>query len=720
MRFLFSAGFRSSVSALLLIASGHIAFAQAPAPTGEKATSAKRQEPTVVELPPIVVESLSGYAARAIAAGGKEAVPLLEVPNSVTVITRQRMDDQNVVTIDDALKDVPGVSVVPWDTSTSQYYSRGYALDVMYDGVPAYSSTSGLQEFDMSIYERMEVQRGPDGLTKGVSNPGGTVNLVRKRGLAAPSLSGTASLGSWSNLRGEIDVGGPLTKDGRVRGRFVTSAQDRGFFHKPTHLEKELVYGALDVDLTDRTVLSIAAAFQDNATQSPSMGLPAYQDGRFLDVPRSTHVYPRWNKYRFRTTEYSAQVRHEFENRWVFSAKANHREQDKFWKDSFPSPNTGVDPDTMTATYTRRSSDVEIDRSGVDAYISGPFELLGKEHRLTAGYSHEIYRLSSQGVTLAPNLVNVPIFDPDAFVPEPNFRYTNGSDSRTEQSGFYGQARITLADPLIVIGGGRFSNFNAKSRAIAPSPVTAWRQGASADNRFTPYAGLVYYLTPDITVYGSYADIFIPQTQMTVTGQTLDPRVGAQYEAGVKGSFFEGGLNASLALFRTRDRNRAMPDPANPMFSIQAGEAEVKGFEAELSGSPLKGLELTAGYTFLDTVYINHQTTKGQVFSLFEPEHSFKGYARYTFSSSLLKDLSLSAGFQFSSGMAGPGGFVRKQGKHVIVNAQADYRLSEHVSAGLAVNNLFNEKYHARIGGLNTYNTYGEPRNALLTVKARF
>lgn len=247
-----------------------------------------------------------------------------------------------------------------------------------------------------------------------------------------------------------------------------------------------------------------------------------------------------------------------------------------------------------------------------------------------------------------------------------------------------------------------------------------WRQGARASGELTPYIGAIYDLTPTLSAYASYSDIFIPQTARTVDGTVLDPRVGAQVEAGLKGSFFDGNLDASIAAFRSRERNRSMPDPSNPGFFIQSGETEVRGVEVEVAGTPLDNLQLAASYTWLDSSHIRHQTLTGEVFSLFEPRHTIKAYARYTPSDPDWAKWTFVGGFLYSSGMIGTGGTSRRQDDYVVLNAQLDYRLNKNVTASLQVENLLDEKYYARVGGLNTYNTYGAPRSVSFALRSRF
>ncbi len=669
-------------------------------------------------LTPLTVIGAGAYIAGDVSVG-KLPASQREIPQSVSVITRQRIEDQNLVTVADALNQAVGVTVISNDTTQSQYRSRGYSPGVMNDGVPAYNALSGYQQFDLAIFDRVEVLRGPAGVFQGSGEPGGVVNLVRKRAQRAFDASVQLSAGSWDNYGAQADVTGPLNADGSVRARAVVSAVDRDYFYERTHTRKLLGYGTLDWDIAPATTLSLAATIQDDETDVPYMGLPAWTDGGLIDAPRSTNPYPDWNRYEWDTRDYLAELNHRFDSGWNAVVRLSRRDQDFYFRDGFPS--TGVDPDTGTLNYSRRVRDFNYERDAVDLFLSGPFRLFGREHQALIGYNYDSLLSVFDGIN-APGVTDVP-FGRHDLVPDFDLAHTLGSETETRQSGFYGQLRLRVAEPLIVVAGARVSDFRVRSRNVPPATPTAWTTNANkTDGEVTPYAAAVFEVNERISLYASYSDIFVPQSQDRSGGGTLDPRVGRQYEIGSKGEFFDGRLTASIALFDLRDENRAFQDPDNPGFFLNAGEVESKGWEAEVAGSPAPGWDIQAGYTRLETEYLRDRNNEGLPFSTWEPRHTFKLWSVRRFGNGLLEGLSVGLGVNaVSSSTAGTGtSAVRRQGGYAITNALLSYRIDEHFTLALNLNNLFDRTYYTRLGGLNTYNTYGEPFNFALTLRARY
>jgi outer membrane receptor for ferric coprogen and ferric-rhodotorulic acid len=362
-------------------------------------------------------------------------------------------------------------------------------------------------------------------------------------------------------------------------------------------------------------------------------------------------------------------------------------------------------------------------RDGIDLYANGPFDLFGRRHELVLGFNAELY--SSKGRSARGTAINNVVFGDTRPLIEPELAYTSGSESRTTQSGFYSQARLSIADPLTLVLGARTTTFNAKTRAIAPSAATAWKQGAKADNEITPYGALLYDLTPGVKLYGSYADIFVPQTQLKADGGTLEPRTGKQYEIGSKVEFLEGKLGASLALFNIRDRNRAYADPAYPSanFYLNAGEIESRGWEVETTGSPLRGLDIVAGYTNLATRYLSDPSNQGKTFSIQSPRHLLKLWGNYRFATdSAWSGLSVGVGLLAQSRTQSTRSWRDQllEGGHTVVNARLAYQIDKAHSLSLAIDNLFDRKYYETVGTPNIYNFYGEPRSFKLTLRAAY
>lgn len=656
------------------------------------------------------------YAPAEAAVAGKSPAPLIEIPQSVSVVTAQQIEDRNLFTIGEAVQTVAGVTVMPFDGTNPDYRARGFVLDYAYDGVPS-TFSSGVPEFDLVIYERLEVQRGPTGLFRGSGSPGGTINLIRKRGLERFAASTALSGGSWRNYRGEFDIGGPVDPEGRLRVRAVGALHDRDFFQDKSHTRKITAYAAADYDLTPTTTIGASISYQDTKAETPMSGQPAFTDQRFLGFPRSFQHLPDWNLFTETTVEYAGEAKQSIGD-WSLVVRALHRDIPRAWEDAFIRPGTGVDPATLTAEYVNRRSQGENGKTAVDAYATGPFTLFGREHELAIGYSWDRRTTSFLARTQTP-VGRYSILNPDA-IPIPPMIFTSGSETDLRQSGVHGQLRLHPFEGFTLVLGGRFSDYTNKSRAIPPSAPTRFTTGARARGQFTPSVGGVLHLTDNVTLYGSYADIFNPQTALRADGSVLDPRVGGQYEAGLKGRFLGGKLNASAAVFRTKDKNRALADTANPGFFVQAGVVKIEGFEAEVTGSPTPGMDLVASYTNVKTEYeVGTAAQTGAIFDIFTPRHQYKLYARYE--PAVLGGAFASVSLNGQSGVVGGGvAGIREQAAFAVAGAQIGWRFSQGLRAFASVNNLFDKRYYQRVGSINTYNFYGEPRNVLLTLRASY
>ena len=682
---------------------------------GEIVVDAKRERDAAI------TEGTKSYKSSAVTVAGKESLEVREIPNSLSVITRQLMDDRNMVTISDAMNQATGVNVLLGsDIYLSNYYSRGYQMNQMSDGMPGISSRH--QQFDLGIYDRIEVIRGPFGLLQGSGNPSATINLVKKVPRDQFAVQGALSGGSWNNYYGMLDVTGPLVKNKSVRIRLVASGRDRDFFWDRDHEEKWLVYGIIEADLMKYNTISFSFTRQhvDNPRYA---GNPAYTNGRYIHLPYSFNPYPEWNKHMYEEKEMAGSIKQRFANEWVAELKLRHSEKKEISHAAFPS--TGVNPATMTVPYTLRDGDYILAWKAMDVYVTGPFNLLNRTHKLLFGYNYDRYSTGNEvGVR---SVKGVSLFNPGPeLTTKPYIAHTSGGEDTVWQSGFYGKLQIKIFNPLTVVLGGRLSDYRSKGRWRHPSKPTPWKTGYRVDDEFTKYGGIIFDVNKHISLYGSYSDIFVPQSAKKWPTGVLDPRVGGQYEIGVKGEFFERKLNASLALFRMRDENRAYDDPDHYKYYLPDGEVESKGIEAEAAGSPLQGLDITAGYTYLKTKFTKDDDSRynGKTYEYWIPEHTLKLWGNYHIQGGYFKKLSLGAGVNayskaevvsYKAGVAG-----RKQNAYAIVSAQVGYQINKNLSASLTCNNLFDKFYYARVGNLNALNTYGEPRNYMLMLRASF
>ena len=208
-----------------------------------------------------VTEGTGSYTPGYIATATRMVLKPRETPQSISVITRQHMDDFALDNVDDVMRHTPGITVSAYDTDRTNYYSRGFSINnFQYDGIPsavrnvAYSAGNTLS--DMAIYDRIEVLKGASGLLSGAGSLGGTINLVRKKPTSDFHAHITTGAGSWDNYRTEADVSGPLTESGNVRGRAVAAYQDRQSYIDRYSNQSSVFYGILEFDLSPDTLLT--------------------------------------------------------------------------------------------------------------------------------------------------------------------------------------------------------------------------------------------------------------------------------------------------------------------------------------------------------------------------------------------------------------------------------------------------------------------------------
>lgn len=678
---------------------------------GDGGAPATATATTAGEANPATTDGRHSYTSNYATVAGKTAVNVREIPNSVSIVTRQRMDDWNILTAQDAIKGVTGVTALSYSgTGDAHYYARGgFDLDAQYDGMPSASAElRGLVQFDLPMYDRLEVLKGPVGLLQGSTGYGGTINFVRKKPRSEFAASLNLQAGSWNFWHGDLDVTGPLNASGTIRGRVVASGTDRDFFYHTAYDRRWLGYGVLEFDLGPRTTLTVSAAHQGDSS-IPTYGLPAYSDGRLpTDLSRSTFMGADWGRLKAPMTELYGEIRHDFGGDWEVRAAYTHRVSQYKGKQAYALGT--VDPKTMLGSLYTTAQDQTYRWESADLYVSGPITLLGQTHNLLIGAN---YGSSDSRVLLSPGsfITGVSILDPHPV--DPDLPVSGGNFSLTRQYGVYGQARIKLATPLTVVLGGRLSHFESKSRGELPVR-TAWVEGAHVRSAFTPYAGVIFDVTRQVSLYASYADMFVPQTATTVSGDVLRPEKGRQFEAGVKGQFLHEALNASLAYFNIRDRNRAIQDETNPNFSVAQGEVENQGVEAEISGNLTANWEIVAGYAYTRSRYIRDPDNLGQPYDSRYPKHSFKLTSLYHFDRGALSGLRVGGNLLVQSAInSGTGAPVLRQGSYAVVDLQAGYQLTKRVSLSLNLNNAFDKRYFQRLGWTSFFNWYGAPRNVM-------
>jgi outer membrane receptor for ferric coprogen and ferric-rhodotorulic acid len=668
-----------------------------------------------------VTEGTGSYTPGTIATATRMVLTPRETPQSISVVTRQAMDDFGLVAIDDVMRHTPGITVSTYDTERTNYYSRGFSIvNFQYDGIPTLRDaqySAGQTLTDMAIYDRVEVLKGATGLLTGAGGPGGTINLIRKKPTSAFKSSIELGAGSWDNYRSQADVSGPLTETGNVRGRVVAAYQDKQSFLDHYSRKTGVLYGILEVDLDENTLLTLGADYQDSDPKGSSWtGTRTIFDatGKKLDLPRSFNNGPKWGSWEQYSRTAFASLEHTFDNGWVTKGQYNHQ------INGYDAPLGYISQDSATASsiYARKYVGKTTSDS-LDVYASGPFELFGREHELVIGQSLSISKWKAKDYTATTYFNNsYDFYNWDGDAAEPLWTATKFNDETTRQTGTYVTGRFSLTDELHLLLGSRIANYQVTGTS-----------DTQESGKVVPYAGLTYDLNDNFTAYASYTEIFQPQTQYrTRTRAMLAPNEGKNYEFGLKGEFFGGRLNSSLAYFEVHEENRPLADTAwnsqpGVDYSYIGTKTKTKGYEAEISGELAKGWQLQAGYTHKIA-----RNSDGDKVATWEPEDQVSFYSTYKLQGSLDK-LTVgggarwqSAGWQTVNNWGYPGGGRYEkftQDPYWLVDLMTRYQVTDNLSVTFNVNNLFDKHYYTNIGFYDSAYP-GDPRNMMVTTRWDF
>lgn len=681
-------------------------------------------------------EGSGSYTTGSMNTATKMALSIRETPQSVSVITRQRMDDQGVETLTDALQQTTGVKIQKAEVFGNAIEIRGFAVDtIQIDGMPVTRLGETDPGIDLAVYDRVEVLRGAAGVLQGAGTPGGTVNMVRKMPTRDFSAKAFAHAGSWSNYRVEGDISTPLNADGSLRTRLIAAIQDQGSFIDYVKERKEVFYGVVQYDVTPSLTATLGLDYQHTDGVPQGTGMVFYLDGGDIGLPRSTYLGASWNSRKTDTTNLFGDLAWKLGGGWTAKLAGSYQ-----WYDSdrvfLSASGSGVDRTTGLGPKLNyaNASNTDNTQSGVDLYASGPFTLLGRQHELVIGANAR--RANNKALwapvkgydTIFPDVKN---WNPSALAAPTIGAYEDLTQTTTKQSGIYSTAKLKLADPLTLMLGARVSwwDYDSKATDLTNGQVTT--TAYSVSRQVTPYAGVVFDLNEQFSLYASYTDIFKPQNAIDRYGKLLDPIVGANYEAGIKGEFMDGRLNSSLAVFRIDQSNRAITDLDGPKpcpftksdyCSIAEGKVRSEGIELDVSGEIAPGWQLYAGHTFNTTKYVKDRSNEGKQFNTRTPKHMTKFFTSYRLPGELNK-LTIGGGFTWQSDFqySNTKGTINiRQGAYAVANAMARYQITPKISATLNINNLFDKTYYRYIAHERAYNYYGEPRSFMLSLRAQF
>lgn len=659
-------------------------------------------------------EGTKSYTAKSSNTSTKLNLSLRETPQSVKVITREYLDDTNINSFQELLKNVTGVTVNQWDER--QYpTARGFDVDYyLFDGVPSTSDFHNAGDPDLSLYDRVELVKGANGLMTGAGNPAIAINMIRKHA-NSKELTGnvSTSLGSWNAWSSTADVSTPLNSDGSVRGRVVVKHEQTDSFADHYNKDNNVVYGVIDADLTDSTYLSVGASYQNLERNGIKWGgLPAfYTDGTRTNFDRSKTVTSDWTYWNADTTSAFATFKQKLWNDISLNVNYDYRQLKGETALLYIWDLNGADKATNSASdlypYTSEST---FTQNNVDTSVSAPFTIAGLKQEVIAGF---MYNQSKKTDAAYGNpLLDNYVIDFDEATNSRLLGSINNNNkmpsNKTTQTGAYVAGKFTLLEPLKLVTGVRLSNWKYESEDGIGN--------REFKNEVTPYAGLIFDFLDNYSWYASYTGIFKPEDKRGLDGKYLDPREGKNYETGLKGEFFEGKLNASFTVFQTQQDNVAeitgekITVNGQPVDGYRSADGvKSKGVEFELDGEISPNWNMSFG-----VAHFNAKDADGKEVQTTSARTTANLFTKYK-----LDKWSVGGGLNYKSKTYVDESLGRiTQGAYVLTNLMVGYDFDQNIKAQLNLNNIFDEKYYEGLG-MNGM-VYGAPRNATLTLRYQF
>ena len=711
-----------------------------PALAGAQQSPATGPQESAATLPSISVEGSSeanvteGTGAYTIRQGST-ATPLnlspRETPQSMSVVTQQQIADQGMRTITDVVRNTTGFSVNQYETNRGQFVSRGFELSsLMIDGVPTTWEqpwSSGEIFTSLAMYDHVELVRGATGLTTGAGEPSGAINLVRKRA-SATEFQGNLELeaGSWNQKRALIDLNTPVNEAKTLRARIVGEFADKDSWTDNLSNKSQTLFASFEADLSPDTLLTAGLSYQKNKAKGPMWGgLPVfYADGSFTDWDVSKTAAADWTRWTTSYQTYFASLEQRLSNDWKLKLNytRGERKADSYLLYAFGAPDrtTGLGLFTFPGSYN-----VKTVQDDYAIRADGSFEALGRKHELGFGFVSSRQNFTANNREATPGGGMLPDFNTwNGFgYPEPSWgAETLYGKGKTTQDAIYGATRLHLSDPAKLILGIRSTNYKRSGEEQFSNPYEL-----KFNNEITPFVGLTYDITQQLSAYASYTNIFLPQVARDINGNYLDPIKGDSTELGLKAEFLDRKLNASAAVFQIKQKNLAVATTDQitgigglPETAYRASDgATSKGFEMELTGQLATGWNLTAGYT-----QYTLKEEDGTEINTIYPRKLLRVFTTYRLPGDL-SGLTIGGGVSWQSKTyttaLNPLGVSTDivQGAYSLVNLMARYDFNPRLSLQLNVNNVTDKKYYGMFDAYDQI-TFNEPRSATLTMNYRF
>ncbi|WP_241558486.1 TonB-dependent receptor [Paracnuella aquatica] len=688
------------------------------------------------QLQAVIIQSYKSLNEKPVAIG-KVAIAPMDLPQSIAVIGSEVIRDQQAQRLSDVIKNVNGVYLSTTRASTQENFSaRGYSFsstNLFKNG--ARINPGSMPE--MSSLEKVEVLKGSAAILYGQVAPGGVVNMVTKQPKFRHGGELSMRIGSYDLYKPAFDIYGPL--NGKVAYRINGTYEKAGSYRDVVGSERFYVNPSLLFKLGNRTELVVEGDYlKHNFT--PDFGIGSLDNTKIPDVPRNTFYGTPWQYAQTQQATATATVKHELNDAWTLNGSLSYQKynRDYYSTERIQAARNGDWKRPLGRTYTEED------------YYTGQLNLNGKiktgrlQHTILAGLDVDRYLTNNIAFNQPAIYDSINILDASKYVRRtdiPAAERIRSVDIPMNRYGVYVQDLIQVSSKFNVLAGLRYTYVQTKGADSTNLLTGKQSRGKDkTDKAFSPRLGLVYKPTETTSIFASYANSFNTNTGVDVDGNTLKPSIIDQYEVGVKNDFFGGRLSANITAYRIVNNNLSQTAPFlkdgvtpnnNTAIKALTGQTTSDGVELDLTGQPMVGLSLMAGYSYNYMRYTKTPNAKGNYVEgerlVNTPAHTANASAFYTLHTTALKGLKLGATANYVGNRFGGWNNTKEQTQTYSRLMEVDGFATIDLSAGYTYKKM---SVLAKVSNLtNTYSYYMHenysinpipPRQFVATVAYRF
>lgn len=650
---------------------------------------------------------VQGYHATRSASATRTDTAIHETPQSISVVSKDVVEDLGATRLQDALDYAGGVgrannfggqgltTFTVRGFTTGEFYRNGFPINRGYPNMP-----------DANTIERLEVLRGPATMLYGRGDPGGTFNVVSKQPLAERTVTLGSQLNDQGMKRGTLDASGPLDEEGRLAYRLNVVGEGGDTFRDHVETERYGVTPVITWQATDDTKVTFEGDFMRN-NHPLDRGLTRFPNQR--GTPSRDTFWGDKDAGKLHNDNNMAQLRfeHVLNDNWALGGGFQ-------WLDGSLKGNAieangpgslGADGRTLQRNFNYRK--LEWTDKDYQLNLTGHFSTGGFDHTLLTGIEYEDYDYKSiiQRSSAAAGTYPIDIFDPVYGQTRPALTRTPTHDKENLKTyAAFVQDQVALTERLKVLAGARFERFEHDYQNYVGK---SWQ---AADNAVTPRVGVIYDLTDTVAVYADAARSFKPNTGASREGGGFAPEKGKSYEMGIKWEALDRQLSVDAAIYQIEKKSVLTTDPVDNTFSVAAGQVRSRGFDLNVAGNLTPEWRVIGGYAYVDAEVTRDNTLRSGTRLMNIPRNSFSLLNVYEFQDGALKGLGLGAGGKYVDQRAGQtANTAFSMDAYTVVDLLGYYKVNERVRLNLDVKNLFNREYEEGAFG-NIYAYPGAPR----------